>query len=483
MKKFALLIAVILMAFVGLARADAVSSQKKMVLTLNDAILLAVRTNPNVQGTQLGYLAQKFNLHVQEWQFQPHYSFQAGITQTRGNSSGSAFGNSQNWNAQPAATLLTPIGTQVTLAGNNTNADHYNPGLSLQIMQPLMRGFGRAVVESALNNAKDSTDISKLNIEGTLRTTITAVINAYLDVVTAERTIAIDEDALKRARQSVEQTRIYIKAGHKAGNEIVTVEANVASARAQLENDRNNFLQSRYALLAAIGIDPNTDILFKPLDVEALINKYQFPTKEDAKNAVLKNDIQYQIDNITLHGSTSRALLVAEDNARWQLNATATAATGNGSGGGQNAGLNSMFNGTNQNQSVSLALQIPIDDQLSKQAIFNAKIAMKEAELNLLQEKWTKETSAINGWNQVVSAKNSQRFADAESLQQKTYTVNYQKYLHGLIDSLELQSAQLQLIQSQQTLLSSRISYLKSLANLDLLMGNTLKTWDVKVRL
>jgi len=47
---------------------------------------------------------------------------------------------------------------------------------------------------------------------------------------------------------------------------------------------------------------------------------------------------------------------------------------------------------------------------------------------------------------------------------------------------LELQSAQLQLTQAQQTLLSARIMYLKSLVNMDMLMGKTLKTWNVKVR-
>ena len=220
------------------------------------------------------------------------------------------------------------------------------------------------------------------------------------------------------------------------------------------------------------------------MDVDGLIKKYSMPDMKAVKAEVLKNDIQYQIDNITIHGSTSRALLVAEDNLRWQLNATATAGTGNGSGGGQNAGLNSVVNGTNLSQSVALTLQIPIDDQMSKQAYENAKIAMQEAEINLRAEKWSKETGAINAWNQVQSASASQRFAiDAERLQEQTYTVSYQKYLHGLIDSLELQSAQLQLTQAQQTLLSARIMYLKSLVNMDMLMGKTLKTWNVKVRL
>lgn len=483
MKKLVVMYVIILMTLPGMAQA-AIPLKKKPLLSLQEAISLAVRSNPNAQVSQLGYLMQKYNLHVQEWQFKPHYSFQASISHAGSRSSGNPVVYGDSWNAQPTITYLTPIGTQFTLGASNTTALNYHPGLSLQIMQPLMRGFGKAVVESALENARDSEYITRLNVEGTLRNTVSAVVNAYLDVLTAERIIQIDEAALKRARESVEQTKLYIKAGHKAGNEIVTVEANVASARSQLENDRNNLLQSRYALLTAIGLDPDTELRFEKMDVDALIKKYHVPSISSVKSDVLKNDIQYQVDNITIHGSTARSLLVAKDNLRWQLNATATAATGNGSGGGQNAGLNSVFNGTNQSESIALTLQIPIDDQLSKQAYENAKIAMKEAEINLRAEKWAKETGAINGWNQVQSARASQRFAiDAERLQEKTYTVNYQKYLHGLIDSLELQSAQLQLIQAQQTLLSARITYLKSLVNMDLLTGNTLKTWNVKVRL
>lgn len=454
-----------------------------VTLSLNEAILLAVRTNPNVQTQQLNMVAQKFNTWVQEWQFQPHYSLNASTTFNQVGTPGQSKRGSHNYNVTPGISVLTPIGTQLTLTSTNVETTHFNPTLSLAIVQPLLRGFGQAVVESSLNNARDSEVMAHLNVEGTLRTTVSNIIDAYLDVVSAEKTIGIDEKALERAVQSVDQTRLFIKAGHKAGNEIVTVEANVASAKSQLENDRNNLVQARYALLAAIGIDPNTNVHFTTLDLDWLIRKYHPVSLEKAKALILKNDIQYQIDNITLNGPTSRALLNAEDQARWQLNLTANATTGGGSGGGQNAGFNSVFNGANQSQNVGLALQIPIDDQLLKQSVVNAKVALKVANLALLTEKWNKETSAINGWNVVKSAERSLRYAqDAEKLQQQTYNVSYQKYLHGLIDSLELQSAQLQLIQSQQTLLSTEINYIKNLVALDILIGNTLNTWNVKVR-
>lgn len=453
-------------------------------LSLQEAILLAVRQNPNVQSSQLNEVAAKFDVCVQKWEFYPHYGFEATANATRNGIHEDHFERSKDLNIKPSVSLLTPIGTQMTLLSSNTKTHHYNPGLSLQIVQPLMRGFGSAIVEAALENAKDSELISRLAIEDTLRNTVSNIVNAYLDVVSAERTISIDEKAVNRANQSVEQTQIFIKAGHKAGNELVTVQANVASAKSQLENDKNNLLQARYALLAAIGIDPNTPIHFANLDISTLLGLYEKPGLDKVKQLALANNIQYQIDQITLHGPTSRSLLIALDNTRWQLNLTANASTGNGEGGGRNAGFHSLYNGENQGQSVGLDLQIPIDDQVAKQAVVNAKIALKEAELALLQEKWSIETNAINTWNLVTSAERSLQFAqDAQALQEKTYNISYQKYLHGLIDSLELQSAQLQLIQSSQTLLSSQINYIKSLVNLDLLLGHTLKTWHVAIRL
>ena len=64
----------------------------------------------------------------------------------------------------------------------------------------------------------------------------------------------------------------------------------------------------------------------------------------------------------------------------------------------------------------------------------------------------------------------------------KTYEISFQKYSHGLIDSLQLQSAQLQLIESGRALNIARVNYLKALVNLDQMIGRTLKTWNVGVR-
>ena len=74
------------------------------------------------------------------------------------------------------------------------------------------------------------------------------------------------------------------------------------------------------------------------------------------------------------------------------------------------------------------------------------KSRLHEATIGLEQEKWSKETCTINGWNSIYSAERALNFAEnAEKLQQlKRMLLVLQKYSHGLIDSLQLQSAQQQ---------------------------------------
>lgn len=451
-------------------------------LSLKEAILLATRENPNVQQAQLNEIEQKFALEVAGWQFQPHYQMTA-VASTNRVVYGNVRQTAKTWSVQPQATWLSPVGTQVTVTSANNVTNQYNPTLTVQIVQPLMRGFGKAIVEASLYNAMDSEKISRMNVEGALRTTVTSVINAYLDVVSAANTVKIDADALQRAEVSVQQTKLFIKAGRKAGVELVTVQAEVANAETKLENDKNNLDQARYALLTAIGIDPNTKVTFSNIDVPSLIDKYSTPTLEDTKRLTLENDIQYQVDQITIQGATKRSLLIAEDNTRWQLNLTGTGALGGGTGGGQNAGFSSLTNGANQTQGAALSLTIPINDKSAEQGVVNAKISLREAATALRQEKWAKETNAINGWNTIFSAERALHFAeDAEALQAKTYKISFQKYSYGLIDSVELQTVQQQLIARQQSLLDARISYLKALVNLDQQIGRTLNTWALQVR-
>jgi len=464
----------------------ALSSAQPMpirTLSLDEAILLAVRENPNVQRQQLTRVSDKYSLELAQWAFKPHYFLDATKTTSQQYSTTPSGDVTQNSTAiNPQATLKTVYGTEITVGVTNNIGKTYNPTASITIVQPLMRGFGRPIVEAALLNAMDSDKISRLTVEDTLSTTVTSVINAYLDVISSQKTLEIDQSALRRAQKSVEQTKLFIKAGHKAGVELVTVEAEVATSQEKIESDKNALAQTRMQLLQTIGLDPDTKIIFTDISVPSLIKKYAIPSLEITKKLVVENDTGYQTAQITYEGVTKRSLVAVEDEARWKLNLTATAATGSNSGGGPNAGINSLVNGINRSDQVMLNLSIPIDDQEKKIAIENAKIALHQAAIGLKSQKWEEETKAINGWNSVFSAERSLKLSEhTEELQQKTYNIYEQKYNYGLIDSLELQSTRQQYMASQQQFVSQQIGYLKALVSLDDLIGRTLETWHIQV--
>lgn len=456
----------------------------EVLLTLSDAIYLTLRTNPKIQNEKLDYLIKKFDLNVARWNFKPHYEIEGQATSNRNTTWAGGYSRTDKYSVTPRVSLLLPYGTIIKAGAKNAYSGHYNPSVSYEITQPLMRGFGKAIVEAALYDAEESLRIFELKQEETIRATTTDVINAYLDVVNSEKTVAIDLAAVKRAQESYQQTKLYIQAGSKAGNELITTSANVASAKSHLEIDKNNLQQSKYALLAAIGLNPNKRIALDNINLNQLIKKYKLPTLNFVQEAVLKNDIQYQIDYLTLHGSLQRRLLEAKNNTRWQLDLSITGDRGNQSGSGPYAGFRSLNNGSAINNGVALNLKIPLDNQAEKQKVFSAAIEIKKAQTNLQQEKWKIETDAINNWNNVISNFKALKYAeDAARLQKQTYQINFQKYLHGLIDSLQLQSAQSELINSEQSLLSAQIAYIKSLVNLDKITGHTLQTWQIKLKI
>ena len=97
--------------------------------------------------------------------------------------------------------------------------------------------------------------------------------------------------------------------------------------------------------------------------------------------------------------------------------------------------------------------------------------------------KWIIQKNAINGWRNVFSAERVMEYSrTAEQLQQQNYLINSKKYAFGLIDSLELQTAQIELVSTQKDLADNQIDYLKALVNLDNLTGMTLKTWNIQVQ-
>ena len=139
--------------------------QHTLRLTLREAILLALRYNPNIQNAELERIIQRYQLRIAHNQFELQYALAgtAAIENNHYSRVGSAV--TRSYIATPEFELKTKLGTQASLKMDNTVAaiGNYNPLLTFSLTQPLLRGFGIEVNEAALNDAIEAENLNKLN--------------------------------------------------------------------------------------------------------------------------------------------------------------------------------------------------------------------------------------------------------------------------------------------------------------------------------
>lgn len=453
-------------------------------LSLPEAIFLALRYNPNVQNSEIQRIADKFSLRVAQNEFEWQYAMRGSFDQTVSRSNGTA-GSSRTSSLTLETTKNGPYGTKYNLRVNNPisqsrgNAATYNPGLDLNIEQPLLRGFGSEVTLTPLLNAYDQEAINKLSLKEALISTVQQVITSYRSLIQSQNNTETSELSLKSYSGTVKNVKALIKAGRRAPTDVLQAEANFANEKVTRQDSITRVNTERLNLLNIIGLIPETQIRV-PEDVEDI--KPVIPDLDESYQIALKYNISYQR---SLYGlkATQRALVIAKDNARVLLNMRITASTGNGSGKNPNSGFRSLSNNKNSNLGIGFDLAVPINDYQIKQAIVNAKVQLQQVRIQIEASKRELKTTIINDRNDIKSRAEQIRLAkNALQIQQKTQQSLNAKLRYGLVSTFEVTSTQQDLDTSRQRLIQAKTDYLNSLTKLHVDMGVLLDKWQIEVR-
>jgi outer membrane protein len=461
---------------------------KPLILTLKDAILLSIRYNPDLQNAELTRVTDKYAVVVAKNQFEPQYSIE-GATFTREFSTASGISShSSTGTLAPNIALENHYGTQLSLTSNNPWASGvYNPGLTLAVTQPLLKGFGKAVVDATLNTALYNEKNAKLNFKNTVMSKIASVINDYMQVVQSQKTLANDRETLHNYQVNVKNTQSQVNAGEKAKSEIVKAQAQVTKQQATIASDVNSLHSAHYQLLDDLGLKLDANIqLPKKIDFDGIIkilkNNKPLPDVKTSEQKALQGNINYQTIKIALK-LAKIAIITAKDAQRWQLDVKASATRGNGSGSGNDANLNSLLNSRNHNEQVGLVLSIPIDDVDNKSELITAKIGLKQSQINLKEGEKVLRITADNDRFSIISSELSLK-ANKQSLKLQRQTVKDDrvKYTLGEITNFELLTEQQNSSDQANTTIGDQISYINSLVTFDQELGVLLDYWDIKLR-
>ncbi|STO32444.1 TolC family protein [Legionella bozemanae] len=451
-------------------------------LSLREAILLALRYNPNIQNAELDRIVQRYQLRLAHNQFELQYALGASGVIQKSKFNGVGTDTTRTFLASPEFNLKTKLGTEANLSINNNVNDNnnYNPVLNFSLTQPLLRGFGKAVNEAALLDAQDNEWLNKLNLQQSVADQVTQVIMAYRMLILSGNNLQNQRLQLKEAKKSYEINEKKIKAGQLEPTGNIQQSYQIESLSLMVEQAENEFQTASQDLLQTIGLDPEMHISV-PSDV--VLDKLAVPDLQQSIEQALNHNTVYLAQKMTLRAD-ERAYKVAKNQQLWQLDVSGNVQSGVlNDVTGANGGVRGIYNGNNITEAARLTLTVPLHDISRRSQLINAKVRLEKDRLNLLATKRALITNITNTINNIKSlAKRYQLALKQVKLAEQSYALEKKKQQAGISSALDVNNTQNQLIQAQSGLINAKIAYLNQISNLQRTLGTTLEHWQIKLR-
>lgn len=470
-----------LSGWVDLPTSPEARHKKTQRLSLREAILLALRYNPNIQNAELDRIIQRYQLRLAHNEFEMQYALAGAAAVEKSTYSGVGSSTNRSYLASPEINWKSKIGTKIGLNIDNNVSSYnsYTPVLNLSINQPLLRGFGRAANEAGLQDAIDNEQLNKINLQQAVNDQITQVITAYRALILSANNSQNQKLQLKEAQKSYEINEKKIEAGQLEPTGNIQQSYQIESLSLMVEQAENDFKTAAQDLLQTIGLDPQMR-LSVPSDV--VMDKIEVPSLKDSIAWALNHNAQYLAQKMILRAD-ERAYKLAKNEQLWQLDFGANIQSGQVNEVGGRRGLPGIYNGQNVNETARLTLTIPLKDVGRRNQLISAKVKLEKDRLNILAMKRALETTITNIINNIQSLAKRHQLAQKQlALAEQSYELEKKKQEAGIASALDVNNTQNQLIQAQMALIGAKIAYLNQLSALEQILGKTLDRWNISLR-
>lgn len=316
--------------FVNSPRMDQLISNGKMMLSLADAIALALENNLDIS-------VQRFQPWIAETDVlrakaggAPRGSSGTGTASVLGNIPQATFDpvitSSLNladdvipvnnpFTSGTGTTTLTSVqihnaqanftysqafhtGTAISVGWNNLRSSTTSPGqifnpsvassVTYSVQQQLLNGFGLLPNTRFLIEAKNSKKFADLTFSAQVITSVTQVKNFYWELVYAREAVKVQEAAVRTSKKLYEDNQKQVQIGTLAPIEVVRAESQEATDQQNLIVAQTTALQDQTNLLNAITKNP----LAPELQNVEIIPTEQIPAPGPAENLDLQAAVQ-----------------------------------------------------------------------------------------------------------------------------------------------------------------------------------------------
>ncbi|MGA3185774.1 MAG: TolC family protein [Bryobacteraceae bacterium] len=182
----------------------------------------------------------------------------------------------------------TSIQSYFTSTRTNLNSPDYslNPStvgtIDINISQPLLQGFGRAVNNRNIRVAKNNMKVMDLTVKLQVITTISAVLNLYWDLVSFNEDLRIKQQGLALAQQLYDDNQEQVKLGTLPPIEVTRAAAEVSARKEDLLISETNLAQQETVLKNALSRNGVESVWLDQVHIIPL-DSFAIPKTDDLK--------------------------------------------------------------------------------------------------------------------------------------------------------------------------------------------------------
>jgi len=400
----------------------------------------------------------------------------------------------------------------------NSPVNDINPSINgsanLQIVQPILQGFGWATNSRYIRIAKNNIELSDLSFKAQVIATVKNVTDLYFDLVSFDSDLKSKQQAVEIAQKLYEDNKKRVTLGAIAPIDIVQAEAQVETAKLDYATAEAQVLQQEMILKAALtrrGVDnlsvvdarvvptdpvrvpenetvePLQDMVsealaHRPELKETLINlENSRLTMQGVKNAMLPSLNAYV--NLTNHGLAGQVNTVPVPPNASPLVGIISHNPSNLFVGGYGTFFAQLLSRNFPDYSIGFNLNIPLSNGGARADMIKAQLDLRESQIQAKQQENSIKLAVVNARIAVDQARRAYETAvKARKLQEQTFAGTRRKYELGTASFLDVVVVQRDVVTARSSEVNALRSYSSARNNLDLVLGRVLDVHNVDIR-
>src|SRR6266481_3721908 len=476
----------------------------KLVLSLDDAIRLALSNNTDIQLDRSQIEFAQNNLSRVHAPFDPLLTSSFADQRTKSPTStqlqGASILNTLNQTTQIgySQTFLTGTNFQTSFNANkfstNSSFNFLNPSLAtalqFTVTQPLLRNRGLFPNRAPILIAQRSLKQARATFQAEVNRVILQAAGNYWSVVLARENLTVQRKSLEGAQKSYAHDKRALSLGALPPLDIYRSESQVASRRVGVIQAEYSLKQAEDQFRRSIGAD--LDPAIRVLDLELTDQPAplgNLPTTDVAAalSRALTNRPEFEAVRQQL-ASDEMSIRLAHNNLKPDLELSGFY-SGNGlnnSPGGLDIGLSGSldqtFHFTYPTYGAALSLNLPVRRHSAQANLADALVGRRQDQY---QERRTTQSITLEVTNAVHSLEEAKLTMEASKiavdLARETLHADERKYELGAEPVFFVLDAQTQLAQAELNLIQAQINFQIAVAQVDHATGDLLERHHVQV--